>query len=1154
MASAPEIVVRVETDSSTQGEWAPSVFYWNNKYYFTVEDDPADGDPDGDVWQERAFVSDSLSPNCFNNSAECSNSPILVTEDACGFARVIQGRLYFYYSHKWDDSDTTGRWDVRVRESVGLDNSTPIVTNENPPDGATNQPSSPVLSVDVKDLEGYSMNIFFSTNASGSWTNIGAFTSVSDGTYTCTNTSSMSSSDTTYCWGVSVTDGSSWTNNTYQFTTQHLYQRVSPGIWWNTGWSYRKAITIDHSEVYSPLTDFPVLLDITDADLATKAQTNGNDIVFTDYYGQKLNHEIELYQNSTGHLIAWVCVPSLSSTQDTVLYMYYGNPTCGSQQNSSGVWDSSFAMVQHLNEASGTCYDSTSNHNDGTPYGGVTQDVTGQIDGAVEFDGSTGFIQVPDSDSLTPGTQVTLSAWVDLSAYATGGGSYVLGQVVGKWNQSIDDEYLLDVNQVGQLAFAWHTTGSNSWGDPSYNIEESAGSVGLSVWTYIVAIRNNTDVQFYINGELDSQYTGVVDSNPFRNGNAPVKMGAETSTVGRYLDGSIDEVIISNAARSSGWIETSYLNQYDPSTFYNVGPEETGIYTLSVQVSGQGSVTLNNTGPYYYYGDVVQLTAVPNVGWSFAGWSGSLTGSANPATLTMTSNMSVTAVFTQNQYTLTVNVVGSGSVSESPSQATYTWGTDVTMTANANAGWTFIGWSGDVSGTLNQIIVNMTGNMSVTATFTQNQYTLTVNAVGNGSVTLNNTGPYYYYGTVVQLTAVPSLGFGLQGWSGNLTGTANPATLTITGNMTVTATFIQVVLVAISPSLTNMTPANIGTTFRVNVTIAGVVNLQGFDFNVTWDNALLTLKSVDFTATLNNVWGSGNWQCAVNESGSGYYKLVALSTKGSFGSTQPTSLCMLLFTVQDPQSNSARQTPIHFDTVKLSDPQGNSITQAAADGTYSIAGWTPTLQMSPTSQTCRMYGENFTTQLGVTDALSLTDFKFEVCYNTTLLTYASITWNAWGSGTVTVDKVNGIITGTTSGTAVSDNQTLVTIQFTATYHHIWMNESHVLGWQNNQSALIYVQWANMSYATGPDLSYVRGGTQNQISVSPDFNYTFSPIQGDVDNNGVVNVLDMRDVANYFDVKQGDPLWSLASVYDLNGDGVIDIFDLVLIGVNFGYIY
>ncbi|MGD0160758.1 MAG: DUF2341 domain-containing protein, partial [Candidatus Bathyarchaeia archaeon] len=85
------------------------------------------------------------------------------------------------------------------------------------------------------------------------------------------------------------------------------------GAWWNTNWQYRKSITINHAMVSANLTNFPVLISITDSNLITHAQSNGNDIAFADGSGNKLNHEIEFFNSATGRLVAWVKVPSLSS-------------------------------------------------------------------------------------------------------------------------------------------------------------------------------------------------------------------------------------------------------------------------------------------------------------------------------------------------------------------------------------------------------------------------------------------------------------------------------------------------------------------------------------------------------------------------------------------------------------------------------------------------------------------------------------------------------------------------------------------------------------------------------------------------------------------------------------------------------------------------
>jgi hypothetical protein len=159
--------------------------------------------------------------------------------------------------------------------------------------------------------------------------------------------------------------------------------------WWDNDWAFRKQITIDHTKVDADLTNFPALIRFdSDADLAAAVQSDGDDIVFTSASGSKLDHEIEHFDGATGELVAWVNVPSLSSTTDTILYMYYGNAAAINQENVEGVWDANYMMVQHLQETTGTHKDSTSNGNDGTPQGGVTQDAIGKIEGADDFDGS----------------------------------------------------------------------------------------------------------------------------------------------------------------------------------------------------------------------------------------------------------------------------------------------------------------------------------------------------------------------------------------------------------------------------------------------------------------------------------------------------------------------------------------------------------------------------------------------------------------------------------------------------------------------------------------------------------------------------------------------------------------------------------------------
>src|SRR6185436_3746541 len=185
----------------------------------------------------------------------------------------------------------------------------------------------------------------------------------------------------------------------------------------------------------------------------------------------------------------------------------------------------------------------------------------------------------------------------------------------------------------------------------------------------------------------------------------------------------------------------------------------------------------------------VQLTATPAAGWLFSGWSGDLTGSTNPSNLTMSANRTVTATFVQAR-TLTVNVVGSGTVTKSPNLTSYPNGSTVQLTPVPAAGWLFSGWSGALTGSANPANLVMDADKTVTATFVQAR-TLTVTTSGTGTVAKSPDLTSYPNGSTVQLTATPGAGWLFSAWSGALTGSANPANLTMDANKSVTATFVQ---------------------------------------------------------------------------------------------------------------------------------------------------------------------------------------------------------------------------------------------------------------------------------------------------------------------------------------------------------------------------
>jgi hypothetical protein len=179
---------------------------------------------------------------------------------------------------------------------------------------------------------------------------------------------------------------------------------------------------IDRTKVSGDHRDFPVLIALKDADLRSAAsgghvaRPQGEDICFTLSDGTtKLCHEMESYDPATGALRAWVRVPALSSTADTPLYLYYGNPAGHAGQEGHRVWDAGYKMVLHLHPAEGPQRDSTANQNHGTSQRGEGQGVCTRIG---------------PSASLSLTDAITVEAWVESGAFQ----AEALQAAVSRWS------------------------------------------------------------------------------------------------------------------------------------------------------------------------------------------------------------------------------------------------------------------------------------------------------------------------------------------------------------------------------------------------------------------------------------------------------------------------------------------------------------------------------------------------------------------------------------------------------------------------------------------------------------------------------------------------------------------------------------------------
>jgi hypothetical protein len=329
--------------------------------------------------------------------------------------------------------------------------------------------------------------------------------------------------------------------------------------------------------------------------------------------------------------------------------------------------------------------------------------------------------------------------------------------------------------------------------------------------------------------------------------------------------------------------------------------------TLTITKSGTGTGTVisalsgincGSTCSYQFtFGTNVILTATPDSGSVFGGWSGNVTGSSSTIIVTMDSNKSVTATFnTLYSLTITKTGAGTGTVTSNPvgidcgSTCSYQFasGTNVILIATPDSDSAFGGWSGDVTGSCSTIIITMDSNKSVTATFNiLYSLTITKSGTGTGTVTSNPVGIdcgstcSYRFASGTSVTLVATLGSSsvFDGWSGDATGNSSTVTVIMNSNKSVTAIFnillytLTIIKSGIGTGTVTSSPSGIdcgatcsyqfvdGTSVTLTATPDSGTIFGGWSGDATDTNSIVTItmnsdKSV--TATF-NIYGEAGY-------------------------------------------------------------------------------------------------------------------------------------------------------------------------------------------------------------------------------------------------------------------------------------------------------
>ena len=210
-------------------------------------------------------------------------------------------------------------------------------------------------------------------------------------------------------------------------------------------------------------------------------------------------------------------------------------------------------LISHwkFDEGSGTtAYDSAGN-NDGTVYG--AQWTTGQIDGALSFDGVDDYVDLGDIDEFEFGEDdFSISVWIYPRNHS---GS---GHIITKyyWGNEQRQWYLAH-SASDAILFYTNPTGASS----DHEVLESVSTVARNTWTFVTTVRKGSTKYIYINGKLDTTGTtaGILAGQ-----SAKVYIGAVDSPsegLHHFFNGEIDDVRIYDKALSAEEIQELYCGE-----------------------------------------------------------------------------------------------------------------------------------------------------------------------------------------------------------------------------------------------------------------------------------------------------------------------------------------------------------------------------------------------------------------------------------------------------------------------------------------------------------------------------------------------------------------------------------------------------------------
>jgi autotransporter-associated beta strand protein len=320
------------------------------------------------------------------------------------------------------------------------------------------------------------------------------------------------------------------------------------------------------------LTNFPALVVFNEAlsnfHYGAFASLEGGDLRFTSSDGTNvLNYEVETW-TTNGDSVVWVQVPELNT--NTYIWAYGGNEKAvlAPPNTSDGsVWSEGYVGVWHMQDTSGL--DSTAYGHHLTAVGGITTNATGRIAGALELDGANDCMQIAYDADLNP-SNMTVSVWSRVT-----GLNYTPRSLVSSRNWVPAKGYTLYASS--DRKFEFHIGDGTVW------TENADGpTVGWMTWENVVGRFDQTTrmMALFVDGVKDQE--DLVAAGLYPNTENVLSIGSgNDSGDAKFFKGQMDEVRISNVARSDDWLNAEYLSVASNGVFNSYGVAEHDVPVVS---------------------------------------------------------------------------------------------------------------------------------------------------------------------------------------------------------------------------------------------------------------------------------------------------------------------------------------------------------------------------------------------------------------------------------------------------------------------------------------------------------------------------------------------------------------------------------------------